>query len=110
MGTKHTPAPWVATGNVRLVGDPNSTGGQHNTYVGNIRSQAEGASWTDICTQQSAIHVDGGIGIEEAKANARLIAAAPELLEALEGVVRVADRKTIEFDAAHAAIAKAKGE
>lgn len=43
------------------------------------------------------------------EANARLIAAAPELLEALQGVLRVADRKTDEFDAAHAAIAKAIG-
>lgn len=39
-----------------------------------------------------------------------LIAAAPDLLEALEGVVRVADRDTTEFNAARAAIAKAKGE
>lgn len=38
-----------------------------------------------------------------------LAAAAPELLEALEGVLRVADRKTDEFDAARAAIAKATG-
>lgn len=45
--------------------------------------------------------------IEEHKANARLIAAAPDLLEALIGVVRVADRATVEFDAARAAIAKA---
>lgn len=36
-------------------------------------------------------------------------AAAPELLEALQGVVRVADRDTMEFFAAHAAIAKAMG-
>ena len=43
-------------------------------------------------------------------ANARLIAAAPDLLQALEGVVRVADRATVEFDSARAAIAKAKGE
>lgn len=43
------------------------------------------------------------------EANARLIAAAPELLEALKGVVRVADRATDEFDAARAAIAKAEG-
>ncbi len=43
-------------------------------------------------------------------ANARLIAAAPDLLEALKGVLRVADRKTDEFDAARAAIAKAEGE
>ena len=35
--------------------------------------------------------------------------AAPELLEALKGVLRVADRKTDEFDAARAAIAKAEG-
>jgi hypothetical protein len=40
---------------------------------------------------------------------AHLIAAAPELLEALESVVAVADRKTVEFDMARAAIAKAKG-
>lgn len=39
----------------------------------------------------------------------QLFAAAPDLLAALEGVVRVADRKTVEFDAARAAIAKAKG-
>ncbi len=32
-----------------------------------------------------------------------------ELLEALKGVVRVADRKTVEFDAARAAIARAEG-
>lgn len=43
------------------------------------------------------------------EANAHLIAAAPELLEALKAVIRVADRKTVEFDMAHAAIAKAIG-
>lgn len=42
-------------------------------------------------------------------ANARLISAAPDLLEALRGVLRVADRKTDEFDAARAAISKATG-
>jgi hypothetical protein len=47
-------------------------------------------------------------GCEQA-ANARLIAAAPDLLAALKAVVRVADRKTVEFDAARAAIAKATG-
>ena len=43
------------------------------------------------------------------EANARLIAAAPELLAALQGVLRVADRATDEFDAARAAIVKATG-
>lgn len=33
----------------------------------------------------------------------------PDLLAALKGVVRVADRATVEFDAARAAIAKAEG-
>ena len=45
----------------------------------------------------------------EAIANAKVIAAAPDLLVALQGVLRVADRKTDEFDAARAAIAKAVG-
>ena len=40
----------------------------------------------------------------------QLIAAAPMLLEALRGVIRVADRATDEFDAARAAIAAATGE
>lgn len=35
--------------------------------------------------------------------------AGPELLAALQGVLRVADRATDEFDAARAAIAKATG-
>lgn len=46
----------------------------------------------------------------EGKAAALLIAAAPDLLAALEAVVRIADRKTDEFDAARAALASAKGE
>jgi len=35
------------------------------------------------------------------------MAAAPDLLAALQGVLRVADRATVEFDAARAAIKKA---
>lgn len=42
-------------------------------------------------------------------ATAGLVAAAPELLEALRGVLRVADRATVEFVAARAAIIKATG-
>lgn len=46
---------------------------------------------------------------EEDLPNARLIAAAPELLEALIAVVSVADRATVEFDKARDAIDKATG-
>lgn len=46
---------------------------------------------------------------EMQEANGRLVSAAPELLAALQGVLRVADRQTDEFYAARAAIAKATG-
>jgi hypothetical protein len=46
---------------------------------------------------------------EQSAANARLIAAAPELLNALKVLADVAERKGIPCDAAHAAIAKATG-
>lgn len=56
----------------------------------------------------------GDTYIEAATRNERedalLIAAAPDLLEALQAVVRVADRQTDEFDMARAAIRKALGE
>jgi len=43
-----------------------------------------------------------------ASADMALIAAAPDLLEALRGVVAVADRDTVEFARARAAITKAE--
>jgi hypothetical protein len=42
-------------------------------------------------------------------AESSLAAAAPDLYEALKAVVAIADRKTVEFDRAHAALAKASG-
>ena len=50
---------------------------------------------------------------EEGKANAKLIAAAPDLLEALIDCIEIFDAmntKAITVDKARAAIAKAKGE
>lgn len=40
----------------------------------------------------------------------KLMQAAPDLLQALKAVVSVADRATVEFDMARAAISKATGE
>lgn len=51
--------------------------------------------------------------VDEQHANAELIVRAVNnhqaLIDALKGVVRVADRKTVEFDAAREAIARAEG-
>lgn len=56
----------------------------------------------------------GGGNIEEIEANARLVAAAPELLEALERVLCLVDVQSYEDDAifnqAESAIKKARGE
>ncbi len=48
-------------------------------------------------------------GTPPTAADACLIAAAPDLLEALIEIVAIADRKTDAFDRARAAIAKAHG-
>jgi len=89
MSAQHTPGPWVNHGRIQQPGLPHSSVGAR-TLIARVYSEAFGD------TEQEA-------------ANARLIAAAPDLLAALQAVVRVADRKTDEFDLAHAAIAKATG-
>lgn len=85
--SNHTPGPW--------------TTGHGNTYV--IRQdKLNGRRVAELMSRDAAAY-------DEAFANAKLIAAAPELLEALRCVLRVADRATDEFDAARSAIAKAVG-
>jgi hypothetical protein len=46
----------------------------------------------------------------EAKDDARLIAAAPDLLEALKELIAITDRDHVAWDKAKAAIAKAEGQ
>lgn len=48
--------------------------------------------------------------IEKEKANARLVSAAPELLETLEEIIAISNRKHDAWDKAKQVIAKAKGE
>lgn len=98
MEAKHTPGPWEAVGN--LVRSP--------------MHQPEGLP-TGV---QVAECRDGYFlpHTEEAKANARLIAAAPELLGALEGLCSLAELRPGHLQdykaavaAARSAIAKATG-
>ena len=101
MNTKHTPGPWKVE--QRFSG---------NRFIHSDNSQSP------ICR---VAFVGMGIGVDESKANADLIAAAPELLEALENLLD-AVRQNIDgkpptadqiFEigghAAVAAIAKATG-
>lgn len=86
----HTPGAWAAC-------EP----GDYSDYDGNC---------IVVLGYDSSIRVAVVLGTsEESIANARLIAAASSMLNALEGVVRVANRATVEFDAARAAIAKGTG-
>ena len=82
--SKHTPGPWKI----------------YSDHSHDVQIEAESTMIADLYTDDVPEFMD----------NALLIAAAPELLEALIDVVRIADRKTTEFDAARAAIAKATGE
>lgn len=110
MSEVHTPGPWKLRGEVCLVGDPKKPEGMHSLYCGDVRNDAHIGS---ICTIQSADHCPpDGITRDVAAANARLIAAAPEMLKALQ----VAHDLSLDGDhfAARAcmleAIAKALGE
>lgn len=85
-------------------------------------AHTQGPWWVDNRRPTGALQVQAqhrGVGssycvasvnyYEDDAANACLIAAAPELLDALKKVVALSDRKHDAWDAAHAAIAKAEG-
>ena len=93
MNTTHTPGPWEYAGTTVFALTTDK--GRHavNRFFAGVQSAGQEHEAT----------------VSECMSNARLIAAAPDLLSALQGVLRVADRKTDEFDAARAAIAKAVG-
>lgn len=94
MSTKHTPGPWQL---------------DHRGYTFIVAAPKHGYITRDVCrmdaSTMSAFHRE---------ANARLIAAAPDLLTALEEVlphVEFSHRQfKAEVDAARAAIAKATGQ
>lgn len=105
MTTEHTPGPWTVASN----GDD---GARVNAFAT--------VAW---CPTSAAFGVDGSqvISADEAEANARLIAAAPELLAACEVFIEAERRAEVNgregfglyteaMSAARAAVAKARGE
>ena len=93
MSAQHTPGPWKAFNSIKAIG------------VGSERSDV---AWVRF--EEYGL-IDTARSQEEDKANARLIAAAPDLLEAIAGLVGCIDHgsesPTEKLDAARAAIAKA---
>ncbi len=100
----HTPGPWKAVAldtGARIQSDETNFKGRPVAWVG----------------PNDTIQLPGGKVMErmdaEAKANARLIAAAPDLLEALRNILEIGKRDTSNpkydgyFEAARAVLAKA---
>lgn len=100
---KHTSGPWNLLGEIKWVGDDDT---KYRLYCGVVG--ADGPYRGEICGIQSADHI-AGVNREEAEANGRLIAAAPDLLEALKGLLSTADIHSGWGEEAVAAIAKAEG-
>jgi len=102
MTSKHTPGPWVVHQRPR---EPYEHGHHVTTEDG-----------LTICSVTYQLPSRTPMGVEETKriANARLIAAAPDLLEALSGCVEHMEHSTPQgqaaYEAARTAIAKATGQ
>lgn len=99
MSASHVPGPWMVDGIARVKGT--------SSLDYPITDQR------GLCVAHVIFNEDGGDNREECHADANLIAAAPELLEALELILATTSRELFEVDAlqkAKAAIAKAKGE
>jgi len=106
---KHTPGPWEYDTELADAGNKSTP----------MYSEAPGAD-ADLCEAVCIIPHDDmtEAGYKQVKANARLIAAAPELLEALEQLLECSpcqnecqtDDMTCASNVARAAIAKATGQ
>lgn len=79
METKHTPGPWTLQGepeSIRVEGPRNRNSRSHLILVERVGGRRYGADYSDL---------------SELVANAKLIAAAPDLLKALERIARPHD-------------------
>lgn len=102
MGIKHTPGPWEVT-QIDCLGN-------EVVEYGNVRPVNRHMFGHETSLPIADFYL---WDMPEQRANARLICAAPELLEALEEVVQwleLGDHEGQMHSKARAAIAKAKGE
>lgn len=108
-----TPGPWVLQG-FRIYGplDSRSKHGNGRALLGGVVD--DGIDW-----RSTQLDVDGrGAFYEESMANARLMVAAPDLLDALTTLLAALDEVPVAFgvhvydaiDAANEAVAKAQGK
>ncbi len=112
MTQKHTPAPW------RIQGEDEIADGVPVIEI--VRDVEIGKDFESVCYVQgqfldSDVECEGDIVItERVKANAKLIAAAPELLEALKALSDLVTKTDFAFSSqniqAQLAIAKAEGK
>lgn len=97
MKSKHTPGPWLTDRN--------------NVHTGQIATvhHCAGNDWVEIWSDKWIEH---GLGEAVQEANARLIAAAPELLEALDALLNALPSATAHpaIKMARAVMAKATGD
>jgi hypothetical protein len=131
MAVKYTPGPWKFREYAQtdeMLAEARSLGLEPTRYINNDGSVPVSAAETGICTVSCQTPFKRGSGhraeCDERDANARLIAAAPCLLEALQGVLWMAeewfkhggDETTFSdsykesLDEARAVILKATGE
>jgi hypothetical protein len=95
MTAKHTSGPWTVANGLQVWKDG------HNAVTS-----------PRICTLRNASEPVDQIGTDEMEANGQLIAAAPELLDALSDLMKQCQNwaPTIDRSRARSAIAKATGE
>lgn len=95
-GAKHTSGEWYVTQ-------------QRFSRHDGIALEGDKIPVVKMCGACEAIVASVGCSAAEAESNARLIAAAPELLEALKLAIAAYENPNIWLDDARAAIAKAEG-
>jgi hypothetical protein len=100
MDKNYTPGPWHVEMNRQY---------QYKVYGPSRNINKWPAAIATLGSPRNVDPTETDIGKQD-RANANLISAAPDLLEALQAVIAVADRATDEFDRSRAAIAKALGD